>query len=262
MVADYILRYGDEVSELTAEELGEATYTSKSTILRFCQKLGFSGFKEFQYQLVIEQFEKERLLKYMDDDPFTKNTTLDEIENILPAIYKEAIETTKAYNNKSVIEKMIEKINEGRRVDLYATGITYNIALTTSFKLQSIGIACTVQSSINEHALMRDQSDRVAIVLSFTGNNPGVVHMAQYLKSLGHEVFSITGGSDSKINEICDGNIEIYAETSIMSLEAIAPTIAMTYILDVIFSGLIVSEFDKNIQAAMDVDKHHNEFNE
>ncbi len=50
-IVDYIRRNIEAAVYMTIEELAKATYTSHSAIIRLCKKMGFSGFKEFRFEL-------------------------------------------------------------------------------------------------------------------------------------------------------------------------------------------------------------------
>ncbi|MBS5983912.1 MAG: MurR/RpiR family transcriptional regulator [Clostridium butyricum] len=53
-IIEYITENFKKILHMTADELGAVTYTSTSSIIRLCQKLGFKGYKEFKVQLAIE----------------------------------------------------------------------------------------------------------------------------------------------------------------------------------------------------------------
>lgn len=46
LLAEYILQYPDDFQQINCEELGKATFTSKSTVVRMCKKLSVSGYQE------------------------------------------------------------------------------------------------------------------------------------------------------------------------------------------------------------------------
>ncbi len=50
-IADYIRRNIEATVYMTIEELAKATQHSDSAIIRLCKKMGFSGFKEFRFEL-------------------------------------------------------------------------------------------------------------------------------------------------------------------------------------------------------------------
>lgn len=69
-VADYILEHPRQVPSMSAEELADASYTSKATIVRLCQKLGLTGYQEFKIRLVEEMSQKDRIGRILANEPF------------------------------------------------------------------------------------------------------------------------------------------------------------------------------------------------
>ena len=52
--ADYLLRYPNDVRRTTCESIAESSGSSRSAVIRLCQKLGFRGYSEFRYALRAE----------------------------------------------------------------------------------------------------------------------------------------------------------------------------------------------------------------
>nr|WP_321302621.1 MurR/RpiR family transcriptional regulator [uncultured Trichococcus sp.] len=50
LVYDFILQHPKELSSLKVKDIAEAVNVSSSTVMRFCKKMGCSGFSEFKYQ--------------------------------------------------------------------------------------------------------------------------------------------------------------------------------------------------------------------
>ena len=83
-IADYIRRNIEAAVYMTIEELAKATYTSHSAIIRLCKKMGFSGFKEFRFELgrevhqLIAQFNHSANCKENGGfiDPVNKKSTI------------------------------------------------------------------------------------------------------------------------------------------------------------------------------------------
>lgn len=51
LVADYVIQYPIDAVRYSAEVLAERSHTSRSNVVRLCQKLGYSGFAEFKYEM-------------------------------------------------------------------------------------------------------------------------------------------------------------------------------------------------------------------
>ncbi|HAJ54882.1 MAG TPA: MurR/RpiR family transcriptional regulator, partial [Lactobacillus sp.] len=59
-VADYVLSVGQKVIYATMTDIKKATHVGDATIVRFCQKLGYSGFTDFKIEIAKEDFPKTK----------------------------------------------------------------------------------------------------------------------------------------------------------------------------------------------------------
>ncbi|ETY74229.1 MurR/RpiR family transcriptional regulator [Lactiplantibacillus fabifermentans] len=51
-VSQYILKYPEHVETFTITKLADRAGTSTSAVLRFCQSLGFQGYKDFRFEMI------------------------------------------------------------------------------------------------------------------------------------------------------------------------------------------------------------------
>ena len=255
LIATYILEHLDEVIKLSARKLGEKSYTSKASVIRFCQKLNLSGYEEFKSQLEVEVIERNRMNLLLEKEPVHKETTLEEIFTIIPNLYNNTMSNVNLNMNEVSFRRIISQIRKASTVDIYGAGVTYTCATTAKFKFRTLGINCNTYSGINEHYIRstEKQRNRLAIVLSFTGANKAMVDIANYLKASGIFLVGIGGDESTHLREICDEYIELTTQEYILSMEVTHQFIAMTYIFDLLFTTLLVADFDNNAKAAMDV---------
>ena len=98
-VADYLLEYPYDVQRFSSEAVAAACNTSRSAVIRLCQKLGYHGYSEFKYALLHElsessnnSFENQAVsgsvLQYYCDGlqqmaPFMDSPLLDEIADAI-----------------------------------------------------------------------------------------------------------------------------------------------------------------------------------
>jgi DNA-binding MurR/RpiR family transcriptional regulator len=254
-IAKYILENPLGTVELTATELGKRTYTSKPTVLRLCKKLGFSSYNDLRRKLELEISEKNRLMTLLEKEPVHKDTSFKDIVNIIPSVYDKAITNTRMMLDYNSMSRVINQLKKVDKLDIYGLGITYSCATAAMFKFLSIGIECTAQTGINEHYIMatKKQKNRAAIILSFTGENPIMIKTAKYLKGIGTYIIGIGGMESDKLKKECDEYIEVYSKQLIMSMEVLTPFISITYIFDLLFSALLVTDFDNNLKYSLDV---------
>ena len=92
-IIEYIIKNKANCQEMTIIELAKETLTSKSSILRLTQKLGFSGYSEFKYSI--------------RKDISKKNVT-GEKQDLYSLQIKDIEATKKIFEPKMIIEEKIQ----------------------------------------------------------------------------------------------------------------------------------------------------------
>ena len=120
-IADYLLQHPEDVIDLSIHELAKRTFSSPSTIIRMCHRIGFEGFKEFRkaitYEMAIRRQNKEAEQKEI--------TRSDSLEDIVEKItYKNimSLEDTKNLLDTETLEKCVELVRGARMVLLFGMG--------------------------------------------------------------------------------------------------------------------------------------------
>ena len=260
IIANYILRNMAAIQEMTAEELAKETFTSKASIIRLCKKLQVEGYRMFQRKLESELNEIYRISCLINKEPIHANSTLKDIINTIPSIYETAIVNTKLLFDERKVKQVVDHLLPSRSIELYGAGICQTIARSAAFKFNTIGIESMAMDGINEHYIMmnRDQKNKAAILLTFTGSNPYIVSCARYLRRSGYYVLGIGGAVHEELIRYCNDFIEIYTKEMILSLEIISSYTAINYVLDILFASLLSKYYEENIQASLDVIKNRN----
>ncbi|NLC97335.1 MAG: MurR/RpiR family transcriptional regulator [Erysipelotrichaceae bacterium] len=254
IIAEYILKNPFEIRNLTAKELAKVTYTSKASIFRFCKKIGANGFDKFKLQIEIEANERYRLKKLLEQEPIKKYSNLNEIMKVIPLIYDTSVNETRMKIDRTTLSNVVDKLHNADVIDIYCGGITYGIAESAKFKFLTLGLICNVHTGINEHYIMSNRKKKtVAIVLSFTGGSLTMKRVAKYLEVNKIYVIGIGGLESNAVKEVCNDYFEIYNKQLILSMEFINPYISMQYIFDIIFSALMVKNYDENLKHSLDV---------
>lgn len=262
-IVNYILKNPFSIMNLTANDLGDVTYTSKATVFRLLKKINVKSYDEFKYLVELEMSQINHLNNLLKEEPFHKNSSLNDVINILPSFYDSAINYTRLAIDDYTVKRIVSRLEKCDKIDIYSSGITSSCATAAMFKFLSIGKECSNYTAVNEHYIMAVKNkDIVAILLSFTGCNPGIVRIAKYLKELGIYTIGIGGLKTDALKKQCNEYIEIYQKDLVMSLEMMTPFISMTYIFDILFSGLLVRNYDSHLQNALQVKNHENKTNQ
>lgn len=252
-IADYIIHDAASIGALSTSELAQATHTSKATVTRLCQKLGIPSYREFQRQIEKEQAISHDLNLMLDEMPITRDTNYDDVLRILPAFYENSIYDTSLRLNKQTVLKVVQRIRTAQKIELYGSGVTHSIAQLAAFKLATLGIDCSVLSGLNEHSILADRhpKEKVVIMLSMTGGNETMIHVAQWLKKRNYYIVGIGGDVRHDLEALCNDYITVPTEQNILGMEIIKAFNAINYVVDILFALLLAKDYDYNREVAL-----------
>lgn len=120
-IADYIRRNIEAAVYMTIEELAKATYTSHSAIIRLCKKMGFSGFKEFRFELgrevhqLIAQFNQT-----VDPNfPFSSEDNTQQIAKKMADLSIQSIKKAQLQIEHQDLDHISKVLNNAQRIFLF-----------------------------------------------------------------------------------------------------------------------------------------------
>lgn len=151
LIAEYVLKHPEQLYQLSVEELGKETYTSKATVIRLCKKLEVNSYQEFKRQVEFEYNELSRISSLLKDEPVDENSTYQDIVKVIPTIYDKSIVQTRLDLDQNKMIQVINRLSQAKCISIYGTGISYTIASQAAFKIMTLGKECDAHSGINEH---------------------------------------------------------------------------------------------------------------
>lgn len=201
-VFNYILNHQTLIKELSIQELANNAFTSKSSVLRLTQKIGFSGYSEFKYYL-------NETLNHSLSTPAKAEE--DFIDDIL---------ATKKLFEQTNIQPILEKLANAPRIFVYGTGwgqrnvlndLKRNFILCHRFVIE-----VTARRELGMTAKTIQPGD-VLIVVSLSGDVSMVLHDLQLFQARGVEIIGITQLQKSLLASIADDIL--YFQTTPYPLE-------------------------------------------
>lgn len=250
-VVEYILKNPESVLNMNATQLAKASYTSASTIIRLCQKLGegIRGYADFKIIYTSEYSQMKKLNYALEKQPFTKDQSIDDIIELIPLIYSKCFEQTKSYLDRNTLIRCVNYIKSSRRVDIYGEGLNFDIANIACYKLMDIGIEahafnCAHWEYIKRNELKNNQPFN--ILISHTGKNPGIIDIAKRLHRYSHKSLCICGMNESiKLSQLCNEVLYIKTTDSTLELSNTIFSMSTIYVLDIIMSYILSNNFDE-----------------
>lgn len=203
LIWKYIQSNKKACCNIAIEELANKCCISRTTISRFTQKLGFTGFREFKLYLKME-WEQEQI---------RTDILLDDV----CADYKKTIQVAKNTN----LDEVCEHIYHARRLFAFGTGETQH-AVAQMIKrmfmnVKRFFVTLYGRTEINMAIQDLDKEDMV-ILISLSGENELAVQAAKKLRANGVYTLSITGLRDNTLARLCDKNL--YIQTDVLMTKA------------------------------------------
>ena len=120
----YCIRNHTEIANLKVTELADRLFISPASVVRFCKKLGFSGYSDFKASLRMDLFEPEETPRKSHPTDFFRD-----IHKTIEMVPEETV------------ERIVELIHCSRRIELYAVGSSRMPGSELAKRLQTIGKA-------------------------------------------------------------------------------------------------------------------------
>lgn len=172
-IASFVLEHLDEIESITLDDLAKESYTSKASLVRFAQALGYKGWTDFLPALIAERYYHQVHYSNIDHSlPFTDQDDTASIIQKIATIEKESIQDTADRLNGKDLEEAAELLQNARRVVVF--GLTPNEYLAHIFKRKMLSIGKVIEVAQSGEfgltAASLTEKD-LAIIISYSGNS-------------------------------------------------------------------------------------------
>ena len=246
-VAQFINDHPEAVLNMNINELAKASFTSTSTIIRLCKKMEIKGYADFKVAYARDYQEIKQQTQHPVNRPFEASATLDDIINTLPLVYHQTIDHTKSMLSKNTIIRVTNLMKQAGRIEIYGTGMNYDLARMMAFRFESLNKSCFVYNAAHWEHLKYIEYQKIptlAILLSNTGKNPMILDAAKQLKQSRVKTLSISTNEDKRLKRLTNENIQVINLKNAPEVKRIGYSMAVQYILDVCITSLMVESLD------------------
>lgn len=198
---NYVLSHVDDLMHMTIRSLAEACYTTPTTVIRYCRKIGYSGFEEFKIRI------RQDLSRYdFESYSIRRSEKPVEVINKLRVMHADVISKTVDLISLTQLEAIVQRIREAEVVDIIAFDVNAALADYASQYFFQVGKICNVYEDINQQlmlAMYARPQDHVIFILSRSGLSPRVLKACQQLKANRQYAVAVTGQSGDELNCYC-----------------------------------------------------------
>ena len=231
-IADYIMEHPAQSAQMSIDQLSACGQVSKATTTRFCRKLGYSGYKDFKYALILDAADEQDVFGSLDSED-TGASVLKKVS----AANCEAIKRTQDILNVNALEKLAEQIFSARRILLLANGGSSVVALDFYHKFLRLGIECNfnLDSRMQEMSAHLLTERDIAIGFTFSGGNKEVIRCMDLAAKKGAKTACFTSTLDAPISKVCETVLCTSNSVKSKITGSIEPRISLLNVVDSLF---------------------------
>lgn len=194
-VYNYVSAHLKEVEKMNIRELAAETGVSTTTILRFCSRIGCSGYTEFKYNVRRMLEEQKNSRAYFPSE--------------IPAIqYLE-----NARNNQELymqIDAAAKLCMKARQILFIGIGTSGNLGEYGARFFAGIGMTAFAITDPYFPAPVQNMEDTTVIALSVSGETPQVIRLLDGYKKKQAQIISITNTNQCTIAKMSEMNFSYY----------------------------------------------------
>lgn len=252
IIASFILDKGEDLENETVRSIANKTYVSPATVIRFFQRLGYSGYRMFKQDYLSELKYFSSHFQNIDPNiPFQQKDDERTITNKLAALFKETIEDVLSLMDYAMLHKALYALKRAEIIYIYSAGAQIGICDIFKDKMIKIGKNVIVSNVIDElyyHASFT-QKENTFILVSYSGETRNVLDIAAKLRKRGVSFIAITSYGNhglSKYSDCC-----LYASTREKINAKIGDfgfNISVLFLMDLLYSYYFSSDYFVNYQ--------------
>ena len=228
LIADYIMKYGENFKNIGITELAKEIGTSGSTITRFAKKIGCDSFVEMK--IMLNSNKSEDIVQEES-----------EIFDYTYKYYSEVIKRSKSLINKELILKVVDEIKKANNIHIYGVGSSGLTGKEMMQRLLRMGF--NVHCISDSHMMIINSSivkkDDLVIGISISGKTHEVIQSLRKAKENGAKIISITSFEESEMATYSDMILTVYNPKFIDKNKFVNSQFSTMYLLDLISMVLL-----------------------
>lgn len=239
-IADYILHYPERIIHQSIGDLSRQLGMAESTVFRFCQRLGYKGYKEFKIDLAT--FKKQE--NPLEHEIYEGISAEDSAKGIAKKVFeanRQALKDTVELLDEANIEAAIKLLINSRQVLFFGVGGSNVIAMDAYHKFlrSPLDVSCETDSHIQLMRAARMTEQDCAVLISHSGQSHDILQIAGQAKKSGAKLLVITSFLLSPLAELADLCLLSTSKEVEFRPEALASRITQLSIMDALFVNVM-----------------------
>lgn len=244
LIAEFLLKHPEQVKQLSSPELAKAVGVSQSTIVKFSQKVGFSGFSELKVKLYEGNMTYQPSSRKAIHGSISRSDDMPVVMDKLLLSKQTSLERTLLLNDDENIKHATLMLHHARKIQIAGVGASSLVAKDLSYKLMKIGHAvhCEHDAHIQVANASALNENDVLIALSYSGRSREILRVAQIAKGRKAKVITISQLAPTPLDRYADIKLMTAADEEQIRSSSITARDSQLLMTDLLFIALTQQE--------------------
>lgn len=258
-IIDFILNKQEAIESYSINDIAHQTYTSASTLIRIAHKLGFKGWTQMKQAFLNEVKYLQKNFKNINaNQPFSATDSIHDIASKIFQTKNESLLDTLSLLQQEQIKKAIKIMQAKTNIKFFALANIVFLGEEFVYKLRHINKNAStypIQNTMYQEALLSSNND-CAIILSYSGESPELLHIAKLLSQKQVPVIAITSIGNNRLEKLADITLHITTrENSYTKIAGFSSLESASFILDILYSTYFSLDYQNNFATKVNLSK-------
>jgi DNA-binding MurR/RpiR family transcriptional regulator len=257
-IIDYMFKQRENIKNKTVKQISNETYTHPSTLIRVGKKLGYHGWIDLRDTFLKEIDYLNSHFNNIDANlPFTEQDNIVTIANKMALLNQMTISDTLSLINNDELQKATNLLKKATLIKIFS--INNNLILCHDFKtkMNRIGRKVDIVMVDPEYEAESCNSETCAIVISYSGENEGIIRLLPFLKRRKTPIIVLTSIGDNTLSKSADCIFRITTRERLYSkIGSFSLNDSICFLLDVLYACVFSEDYQKNLDYTIRVSKY------
>lgn len=236
VVANYIVDNPEQVIYLSVAALADNCGVSDPTVVRMCQKLGFSGYQSLKLAMAAAVVSPTQAVHEAVN-------ASDDMQAVTEKVFQSAVyalQFTKETLDFKAMESAANTLIGARKIVIFGMGASGPIAADLHHKLLRLGMDTAVYTDAHLQAIACSYlgPQDIVFAISHSGSSRAVVDNAGIAKRHGAKIITLTSSGKSPLSKLSDISLTTMSSETKYRVVAISSRAAALTIVDSIYTYL------------------------
>jgi DNA-binding MurR/RpiR family transcriptional regulator len=246
----YVLEEPKKVIHYNITELARQSGASQAAIVRFCRRIGATGFPDFKLRLSHDVFRTadERFLPDLE-----LQSNMDGVQVVKGVIggIQRSMARLESLCDVPLLTRAAELIRSARMNHIFGVGASGLVAQDFYQKLIRIGIPCSHSQDMDLQitAACNLKKEDAAFIISYSGENSVMITVSEWARKNGAAIITLTMETENTLRKTAGIPLLVPSLERVYRTGATVSRINQLAVIDMIYSLLVSGDLDAAITA-------------